>query len=383
MKGAPMRQNFFNRLCYILFFVLLAILYRFFVSYFLLLLMLTMVVFPVFSIIILHYTARNLTFSITGPAQIERGNDAGLTLHIKNHTIFPIARARITLDLRNLFYPQPDDYTFVCGIAAGKENTIFLRLNSTYCGIQSISLKEVRIWDYAGLTDLKISAESTATLCTLPKMIEADFSTEAVGGAGLTELVEQEVKGNDSSQVIDTRDYQPGDKLQRIHWKLSTKLDHLLVKEYGSISSNDVLVLMELYQDFPASGVLAEEKRCRERFDRIFDVYYTLACHLLEQKRPFTLCWYAPALGELKREEITTREEASAVLYQLYYEAVSHEPDAALSMCRKTIDEYGDFIYIYPAYPACESQLQEGNSGLLFSCIAAGHVLASAAWIKC
>jgi uncharacterized protein (DUF58 family) len=378
-----MRQNFFNRLCYILFFVLLAVLYRFFVNYFLLLLMLVMVVFPIFSIIVLHYTAKNLTFSLTGPAQIERDNDAGVTLHIQNHALFPVAKARITLDLHNLFYPQPDDYTFVCCIAAGKENTIFLRLNSTYCGIQSISVKEVRIWDYTGLADLTIDTQTTAALCTLPQTVEADFSTEAIGGAGLTELVEQEVKGNDSSQVIDTRDYQPGDKLQRIHWKLSTKLDRLLVKEYGSISSNDVLVLIELYQEFSSSKALADEKLCRERFDRIFDVYYTLAGHLIEQKRPFTLCWYSPALGELKREEITTREEASAVLYQLYYEAVSSEPDAALNMCRKTIDEYGDFIYIYPAYPACEAQLQEGDSGLLFSCITTEHVLASAAWIKC
>lgn len=377
-----MRRNFFTRLCYILLFALFALLYRFYVSYFLLLMLLAMLLFPVFSIIILHDTAKKLSFHLEGPAQIDRGNDAGLTLRIKNHAFFPIARAHITISFENLFYPQPDSYTFICGIAAGKENTITLRLNSEYCGIQSFSIKEVRIWDYTGMADLTIHADASAALCTLPVPMDTDFSTEAVGGAGLTELVEQETKGNDSSQIIDTRDYQPGDKLQRIHWKLSTKLDRLLVKEYGSISSNDVLVLLELYQELDNSKNLSEEALSRKRFDRIFDVYYTLMEHLLSEKRPFALSWYSPSLGELKREEITTREEGTAVLYQIYYEAASHEPDAALSMCRRTMDEYGDFIYICPAYPGCEPQLQEGEAAILFSCAEQDQILANAVWMK-
>ncbi len=377
-----MRRNLYTRLCYILFFALIALLYRFYVSYFLLLLLFAMVLFPVFSGIILHDTAKKLSFQITAPAQIERGNEAGLTLKIKNGSFFPVARAHITIGFENLFYPQPDSYTFACGIAAGKDNTITLRLNCEYCGIQSFSIKDVRIWDYTGMMDLRVTGEASAATAALPVMMETEFSTETVGGAGLTELVEQETKGNDSSQVIDTRDYQPGDKLQRIHWKLSTKLDRLLVKEYGSISSNDVLVLLELYQELDRAKELSLEALSRRRFDRVFDVYYTLMEHLLSEKRPFALCWYSPSLGELKREEITTKEEGVAVLYQLYYEAVSHEPDAALSMCRKVMDEYGDFIYICPGYPACEKQLREGEASLLFSCTEDTAILASAVWMK-
>lgn len=377
-----MPRNLFTRLCYILFFALLALLYRFYVSYFLLLMMLAMILFPAFSIFILHDTAKKLSFHLEGPAQIERGNDAGLTLRIKNHSFFPIARARITISFENLFYPQPDSYVFVCGIAAGKENTITLRLNSEYCGIQSFSLQEVRIWDYTGMADLTVSANASAALCTLPPLMDTEFSTEAVGGAGLTELVEQETRGNDSSQIIDTRDYQPGDKLQRIHWKLSTKLNRLLVKEYGSISSNDVLVLIELYQELDSSKNLSDEALSRKRFDRIFDVYYTLMEHLLAEKRPFALSWYSPSLGELKREEITSREDGAAVLYQIYYEAVSREPDAALSMCRKIMDEYGDFIYICPAYPGCEALFQDGENTVIFSCTDEEQILASAVWMK-
>lgn len=376
-----MSRNIYTRLCYILLFALIGLLYCFFTNYFLLVLLIAMVLFPIFSIAILHYTADKLSFCLETPAQIERGNDAGLTLKVKNLCALPIARVSITMVFENLFYPQPDSYTFICGIAAGKDTALTFRLNSEYCGMLTFSIKEVRIWDYTGMEYLTIHTDTSAALATLPVLMDAELSTETVGGAGLTELVEQDTKGNDSSQIIDTRDYQPGDKLQRIHWKLSTKLDRLLVKEYGSISSNDVLVVLELYQELGASGNLDEEVLCRKCFDRIFDVYYTLMEHLLSEKRPFTLCWYAPALGELKQEEITTREEGTAVLYQVFYEAVSREADAALSMCRKIMDEFGDFIYICPAYPASAALLTDRDT-VLFSCTEQETLLAQAVWIR-
>lgn len=377
-----MNRNIFTRLCYVLFFVLIALLYRFFVSYFLILLMAALICFPIFSIGVLCYVRGKLEFRLETPASIERGNPVGLTLHIKNSSPFPIARAMITLTFENLFYPQPDDYTFICGIPAGKESTITLSINCEYSGAHSFTLKEVRIWDYTAMADVSVEAEAGASTVALPRVIEEEFTTEAIGGAGLTELVEQETKGNDSSTVIDTRDYQPGDKLQRIHWKLSTKLDKLLVKEYGSISSNDVFVLVELYRNLDGAPDLEAESLSHKRFDRIFDVYITLMEHLISEKRPFFLNWYSPALGELKSEEITSREAGTAALQQLFYETLSSHPDDGISMCKKTMDEYGDIIYICPAYEECENNLAGLDADTLFSCTENDRVLANAFHVK-
>ncbi len=365
-----------------LFFALIALLYRFFVSYFLLMLMVAYICFPFFSIAVIYYVRGKLEFRLESPATIERGNHVGLKLHIKNTSPFPIARSRITLNLQNLFYDQPDDYTFICGIPAGKESTISLPIYCNHSGALSFSLKSVHIWDYTGMGDLPINADASATTIALPHVLDAEFTTDAIGGAGLTELVEQETKGNDSSTVIDTRDYQPGDKLQRIHWKLSTKLDKLLVKEYGSISSNDVFVLIELYKNPDDTADLSAESLSHSRFDGIFDVYITLMEHLIAEKRPFFLNWYSPSLDELKKEEITTRDTGLAVLNQLFYETVSTVPNDGLAMCKKTMDEYGDIIYICPSYPECMSSLSGQEFTPLFSYTKHGKTYASAFHIQ-
>ena len=54
------------------------------------------------------------------------------------------------------------------------------------------------------------------------------------------------VKGDDPSELFELRDYQPGDKISRVHWKLSDKHDRLIVKEYGRVVSAETLILLDL-----------------------------------------------------------------------------------------------------------------------------------------
>lgn len=49
-------------------------------------------------------------------------------------------------------------------------------------------------------------------------------------------------RGNDVSEVFDMRDYQPGDALRSVHWKLSGKFDNLIVREFSDPSSYELLL---------------------------------------------------------------------------------------------------------------------------------------------
>ena len=53
-------------------------------------------------------------------------------------------------------------------------------------------------------------------------------------------------RGQDVSEIFDIRDYQDGDNLRAIHWKLSGKQDKLLVREFGEASSFDTLILFQI-----------------------------------------------------------------------------------------------------------------------------------------
>lgn len=48
-------------------------------------------------------------------------------------------------------------------------------------------------------------------------------------------------KGYDATEVFELREYQPGDSIRTIHWKLSEKFDTVLVREPSDTSSYDIL----------------------------------------------------------------------------------------------------------------------------------------------
>jgi len=359
---------------------MIAVCFCFFVNYFLLIMMIAMLVLPIASYIGMRYCRDKLEIVIEVPSQVERGEEITVRVHMKNSGYIPMARVQVSLNMENPFYAQPENYYMCCGVPAFKEALTSLNIRSDYCGCINITANRAEMWDFTGMFSYKIPMDFNASVVIIAQGVEAAFSTEAIGGAGLTELVEQDVKGNDSSTVIDTRDYRPGDKPNRIHWKLSTKLEKLIVKEYGAISSNDVLVLINLYKPNVSHLTAELQHMTNLAFDRIFDAYMTMLAHLMKEKRPFTLCFYAPEIGELKHEDVTTYAEGVAVLSEIYYEALSTEPLLAIDLCKKTMDEFGEFIYICPAYEECENI--EGEYEELFDVTQGERVLSHCYWIK-
>lgn len=311
-----------------------------------------MIVLPIVSLVLFIKAKQSIGMVIDAPNIVEKNAPVKVKLIFTNSSYIPVIQSHLTLAVQHSFYPGSPDYHFICGISARKGTSVEFTLNPAYAGSLSFSVKAFKCWDFTGLFGANPELNTHKEISVFPSITEADISLAMVGGAGLVELAEQDEKGNDSSTVIDTRDYQPGDKLQRIHWKLSTKLDKLLVKEYGAMSSQDLLVILELsHGDFTKNKKSDSYKQNRISFDAVFDAYYTLANRLLKEKRPFMTGWYSPASGELKISEITTKEELDETLIMLYYEKPSSEPSQAKLLAKSVLDEYGNFLYVHPTLP--------------------------------
>jgi len=71
----------------------------------------------------------------------------------------------------------------------------------------------------------------------------------------------QNRKGTDYSEIFDLRDYRSGDDVRAIHWKLSGKLDRLVVKEASDPTRYQVVLMPDLGREDPdgESGVKTAE----------------------------------------------------------------------------------------------------------------------------
>lgn len=327
---------------------------RFFRLYFFAILLFFFILFPFVSVLLARYVIKRTEYTWHLPDVISKGADLEVTIGMRNPTIFPIPKHLLDLTISNLFYPNEDVHTVWTGLRIRCEQTVTIPLSILYSGYLQITLSQVRIPDYLNFITFKRNPELKKDILILPIRLNDKFSTMAVGGSGNVELSESDIVGNDATQMIDVREYRPGDRLNTIHWKLSVKAGEIMVKQFGSLSDNDACILLDLYRpEMKNKRVYKEqedtEAKLIEGFDSAFDMLETLASQLLSEKRPILMCWYSQRMQEMKSMEILRRSDLTDLYRILYYEEAVNDPTITLEYFTKTDDNYNQFFYIHPA----------------------------------
>lgn len=75
------------------------------------------------------------------------------------------------------------------------------------------------------------------------------------------------------------REYRPGDDIRQIHWKLSSKLDELILKEASQPESRSLLVFWDKRTGTP------------QQMDALAEVVSSAGAALLQSGVQYTLCW--------------------------------------------------------------------------------------------
>jgi len=335
--------------------VTLATLYlglRFFRLYFFAILLFFFIVFPFVSVFLARYVIKRTEYIWHLPDTITKGADLEVTIGMKNPTIFPIPKHLIDLKISNLFYPNEEIHTVWTGLKIRSEQTVTIPLSILYSGYLRISLFQVRIPDYLNFFTFKRKADLIKDIPILPIRLNDTFSTMAVGGSGNVELSESDIVGNDATQMIDVREYRPGDRLNTIHWKLSVKAGEIMVKQFGSLSDNDACILLDLYRPKETNARVYKGRedplaKTYEGFDSLFDMLETLASQLLSEKRPILVCWYSRRSAELKNMEVLRHSDLNDLYRILFYEETLSDSEITLDHFIKIDDTYTDLFYIH------------------------------------
>ncbi len=149
-----------------------------------------------------------------------------------------------------------------------------------YVGVERIVLRSffgMFSWDYTGCEMMKILVYPT-----IYSFAGGRFSY------ALSELSESIVSFDrqDKSVFSELREYQPGDSLSRIHWKMSAARDALITKSYeGNLSNKTQLYINTVSHHYDyESNVLIE--------DYLVEGAVALSKFLLENNTVTELCWY-------------------------------------------------------------------------------------------
>ncbi len=251
------------------------------------------------ALIMVYVSGKNISVEVKGDSGVNKGQAADVAVTAVNGSKVPVPACRVDVECRNVLTREKMDTSliFACGPKGSKASSF--DIISEHCGMEEIRVAGAVISDPAGLFYRDIELDSKASVYVMPEIKEIEIPTEYLDAYDMESYsYSQHTKGTDSGEVFGIREYADGDSPKQIHWKLSAKMDDLMVKIPSYPIENKLVVL------FDNSIGEGRELSAGKRND-LLEMFFSVSYSLLKKNITHSLGWCDHRTGSfiLKRIE--------------------------------------------------------------------------------
>lgn len=294
---------------------------------------------PLVSIPVNLILRKSLTLSLEASGSLRKGEDGSFTVKLRNPSLLPALR--VTCEVRVLNQLNRDEMTqrLHTHVFPLRERKSELRIASRYCGRLRISVGKLRLYDCFGLIGLPCRAEAAAHITVQPETFEPLVQLSPnPNSSDESDAYSQERPGFDRTETYQIREYVPGDSPRQIHWKLTGKLDRLVVKDPALPITRNVLVFWE------RTG----ESRDPVLIDTQAEVVVSVCRSLMDSGIQFHLAWNDTDRNLLIRHFLKDMDELVAVIPRLLRATGAREAGSGAGLLLQTGADLlcGHMIYI-------------------------------------
>ena len=211
--------------------------YKMWVSWYCLVLLLAV---PVIAFIVALVASLTLRVKTECPGVTIKGNPAFLRLKVEG-----IASVLSFYRIRMITTDHMAGTKEKIGLTIYDNGVTKIPLDTKHCGAYTYKLGKLRVYDLLGFFHFDINLNKDVELLVRPSPEMPGYMPDMYGFKAKN--LRKSKKPN--SEIYDIRDYQLGDPVKTIHWKMSAKKEKLLVKEsleeYGGYSR----VILQLTDD--------------------------------------------------------------------------------------------------------------------------------------
>lgn len=326
------KKNYPYRISYtlmILLFLSGTIFYR---QSFLAILLLLLIILPVISITLTRHAFGRIDFVLSSPVTtVSMPEKPIVILAAKNPAFFPFLNCELSFCFQNMYFPSSLKNTIALPLEARKTQTLQFPFSVSQPGMLLFTLESVQLTDFLHFYTFHKNLHKDLQIPVLPKEIPVSF----VPAPAHTESEDSEFydpAGALSTDIREVREYLPADRMQDMHWKLSARMDDLLVKQFERSLDDSLLFLPELY--------------VKEIADTL-ETLYAVSMKLIRQKEVFRIALFHTDVMEFTQAVIHDPEELLQAFLILYYQKPYDTPDLALATYRTVFPLYGAFYQIH------------------------------------
>lgn len=295
----------------------------------------------VVSFVVIGYFAtllnvRRLALGRGAPSAVHRGENFAVTHRLENRKRWlPAISIRV-----GLFREPPESGAFVEKVPARGAAIVRLQKSLPTRGVHELPPVTVASAFPFGLYERIYIYKAPATVVVYPR-VKAVRPTvlEQMHGSGET----PKLRHGEGEEFFSLRDYVPGDDLRKIVWRVSARLNHLVVRELEPTTSRNVMICVDTRR--------AHVENFDEHFEDAMDMAASLAVSFLN--RQYSVGLLTPdrevALGEANAHAITILDALAriiplsreAVTDDWYTGAIHHGPKMGLILISPNPDEWG------------------------------------------
>lgn len=256
----------------------------------------------------------------------EKGKKAPVEVLLRNSVFWPAGRIAVQVTCTFPMSRKKQKTWFYGQVSPGEKDSPYLeKIKAEYVpvcvGGVKMEITQVKCYDLLGFVAFPLPKKQwkqlqADTLLVLPSISEVPVyvSRQSRDFVGESEEFSRERGGDDPSEIFQIRDYQPGDKLRSVHWKLSAKTEELIVREHSLPLGCPVVFYLDLYQ-LPFRGKAKE--RNNEKEEGYFQIAASICQAMVREGCRHYLVWFEQEREDIQRYRIETEEDIYEVLFRL------------------------------------------------------------------
>ncbi len=234
--------------------------------------------------------------------EIEKNQPLNYEMQLINESILPYPFVDAVMRLPTAHSVRTVDK---CVHISMPPSTVYnVKNNATFKfrGTYTVGVSCLYVYDLFRIFKLRIDVNSFSTVSVLPRKLPL-AEPQAEASADSSRRTKHSPASPERLEVADIREYRDGDTLKSVHWKLSSKTDELIVRDYNAGVSDTSLILCDMSKHFPNVAPVGEfvSPYAAEEAELAFEKKHA---HLLEKA--------ASAKNPLKAAELKRQAAALA-----------------------------------------------------------------------
>lgn len=209
-----------------------------------------MIILPIMSFAVLLITVSTMKTECEIDSITETNTEIFANLKINSKiNVYPgmISFRRV---IHSVMFDVKDENIFEYELA-NRKKIINIKFKTPMCGRHNFIIDNVKFYDALRLFGISKNFSIEKSITVYPKCIDMTVlrkNASTIENDGI--IYDKYKKGNDRSEIFDLRDYEKGDDRRSIHWKLSSKVNKTIVREFSRPNNFKTMILCDLSLKF-------------------------------------------------------------------------------------------------------------------------------------